>query len=63
MKNVLGKVLVMAAVSFMTLGIYSETEYDTIDSSYETSVDNPLDEECYDTNIITDTGEDDCHEM
>lgn len=53
MKNALGKLLVMATVSFMTLGVYSEPEY-TPDQSYEISIDNPLENETFETNIIAD---------
>ena len=53
MKNVLGKLLVMATVSVMTLGVSLEPEY-TPDQSYEISIDNLSESESYEVNIVVD---------
>ena len=53
MKNVLGKLLVMATVSVMTLGVSLEPEY-TPDQSYEISIDNLSENESYVVNIVID---------
>ena len=53
MKNVLGKLLVMATVSVMTLGVSLEPEY-TPDQSYELSIDNLSESESYEVNIVVD---------
>ena len=53
MKNVLGKLLVMATVSVMTLGVSLEPEY-TPDQSYEISIDNLSESESYGVNIVVD---------
>ena len=51
MKNVLGKLLVIATVSVITLGVGSESEY-PLNQSYEISIENPFENETYDINII-----------
>lgn len=53
MKNVLGKLLVMATVSVMTLGVSLEPEY-TPNQSYEISIDNLSESESYGVNIVVD---------
>ncbi|MCR4679368.1 MAG: hypothetical protein K5679_11580 [Lachnospiraceae bacterium] len=53
MKNVLGKLLVMATVSVMTLGVSFEPEY-TPNQSSEISIDNLSESESYEVNIVVD---------
>ena len=57
MKNVLGKLLVMATVSVMTLGVSLEPEY-TPDQSYEISIENLSENGSYEINIVIDGGSD-----